>query len=289
MSRIAYVNGRYVPHAEAAVHVEDRGYQFADGVYEVVLVHRGHLIDEIPHLDRLDRSLSELSISAPMRRAPLRQVMREMVRRNRLSDGIVYIQATRGVARRDHPFPKNARPALVMTARRMTMPDRAKAEEGVGVLTIPDIRWARCDIKATALLPNVLGKQQAREAGAHEAWQVTPDGFVSEGTSTNAWIVTRDGELVTRQLSDQILSGITRATLIKLAEEAGVSLVERAFTVAEALSAKEAFITSATSFVTPVTRIDDTAIGNGRAGSVSMRLFDAYLDYAARPSARASA
>jgi D-alanine transaminase len=287
MSRIAYVNGRYVPHAEAAVQVEDRGYQFADGVYEVVLVHRGRLVDELPHLDRLDRSLSELRIAAPMGRAPLRQVMREMVRRNRLNDGIVYIQATRGVSRRDHAFPKNTKPALVMTARRLAMPDREKAEEGVAVLTIPDIRWARCDIKSVSLLPNVLGKQQAREAGAHEAWQVDADGFVTEGTSTNAWIVTSDGELVTRHVGDQILSGITRATLIKLAEETGVTLVERSFTVAEALSAREAFVTSATSFVTPVTRVDDTVIGNGRAGSVAMGMLDTYLEYAAGEGASA--
>ena len=287
MSRIAYVNGRYVRHAEAAIGVEDRGYQFADGVYEVVLVHRGRLVDEEPHLDRLDRSLSELRIDSPMSRAPLRRVMREMVRRNRLNDGIVYIQATRGVARRDHPFPKNTRPALVMTARRLAMPDREKAEEGVAVVTIPDIRWARCDIKSVSLLPNVLGKQQAREAGAYEAWQVDDDGFVTEGTSTNAWIVTPNGELVTRHVGDQILSGITRATLIKLAEEAGVTLVERAFTVAEALAAREAFVSSATSFITPVTRIDDTVIGNGRAGSVAMRMLDTYLDYAAGPGASA--
>jgi len=281
MSRIAYVNGRYVPHSEASVHIEDRGYQFADGVYEVVLVHRGKLVDEIPHLDRLDRSLSELQIDAPMPRAPLRQVMREMVRRNRISDGIVYIQATRGVARRDHPFPKNTRPALVMTSRRLAMPDRAKAEEGVAALTIPDIRWVRCDIKAVALLPNVLGKQQAREAGAYEAWQVDDEGYVTEGTSTNTWIVTPDGELVTRQIGEQILSGITRATLIDLAAKQGVTFVERRFTVAEALGAREAFVTSATSFVTPITKINDTVIGNGRAGSVAMGILDSYLDYAA--------
>jgi D-alanine transaminase len=281
MSRIAYVNGRYVPHSEASVHIEDRGYQFADGVYEVVLVHRGKLVDEIPHLDRLDLSLSELQIDAPMPRAPLRQVMREMVRRNRISDGIVYIQATRGVARRDHPFPKNTRPALVMTSRRLAMPDRAKAEEGVAALTIPDIRWARCDIKAVALLPNVLGKQQAREAGAYEAWQVDDEGYVTEGTSTNTWIVTPDGELVTRQIGEQILSGITRATLIDLAAKQGVTFVERRFTVAEALGAREAFVTSATSFVTPITKINDTVIGNGRAGSVAMGILDSYLDYAA--------
>jgi D-alanine transaminase len=281
MSRIAYVNGRYVPHGEAAVHVEDRGYQFSDGVYEVVLVHRGRLVDEEPHLDRLDRSLSELRIEQPMPRAPLRQVMREMIRRNRISDGIVYIQATRGVARRDHPFPKNTRPALVMTARRLAMPDRAKAEEGAAVVTIPDIRWTRRDIKSVSLLPNVLGKQTAREAGAYEAWQVDADGYVTEGTSTNAWIVTPDGELVTRHLGEQILSGVTRLSLIRLAREAGVTLVERAFTVAEAKAAREAFVTSATSFVTPVTRIDDTVIGNGRAGSVTMQIFDAYIGYTA--------
>jgi D-alanine transaminase len=280
MSRIAYVNGRYVPHAAAAVHVEDRGYQFADGVYEVVMVHRSHMVDEEPHLDRLDRSLSELRISRPMPRAPLRQIMREMVRRNRLNDGIVYIQATRGAARRDHPFPKNTKPSLVMTARRLAMPDLAKAEEGVAVLTIPDIRWARCDIKSVSLLPNVLGKQQAREAGAYEAWQVTEEGLVTEGTSTNAWIVTPDGELVTRQIGKQILSGITRGVLIALAEAEGVTLVERSFSVAEALGAREAFVSSATSFITPVTRIDGTVIGNGRAGSISMRLLEAYLDHA---------
>ncbi len=281
MSRIAYVNGRYVPHREAQVHIEDRGYQFADGVYEVILVHRGKLVDEIPHLDRLDRSLSELRIESPMPRAPMRQVLREMVRRNRINDGIVYIQATRGVARRDHPFPKNTKPALVMTSRRLAMPDRAKAEEGVAALTIPDIRWARCDIKAVALLPNVLGKQQAREAGAYEAWQVDDEGYVTEGTSTNTWIVTPDGELVTRQIGEQILSGITRATLIGLADKLGVKLVERRFSVEEALDAREAFVTSATSFVTPITKINDRVIGNGRAGSVAMGILDNYLDYAA--------
>jgi len=281
MSRIAYVNGRHVPHREAQVHIEDRGYQFADGVYEVILVHRGKLVDEIPHLDRLDRSLSELRIESPMPRAPMRQVLREMVRRNRINDGIVYIQATRGVARRDHPFPKNTKPALVMTSRRLAMPDRAKAEEGVAALTIPDIRWARCDIKAVALLPNVLGKQQAREAGAYEAWQVDDEGYVTEGTSTNTWIVTPDGELVTRQIGEQILSGITRATLIGLADKLGVKLVERRFSVEEALDAREAFVTSATSFVTPITKINDRVIGNGRAGSVAMGILDNYLDYAA--------
>lgn len=287
MSRISYVNGRYLPHGDAAVHVEDRGYQFADGVYEVVLIHKGSMVDEAPHLDRLDRSLAELRIAAPMRRAPMRQVMRELVRRNRITNGLIYIQVTRGVARRDHPFPTYSKPALVMTAKRLAAPNRAKAEAGVGVITIPDIRWQRCDIKSVALLPNVLGKQQAREAGAHEAWQVTEDGMVTEGTSTNAWIVTADGDLVTRQVGKQILSGITRATLLTIARRAGVQFVERAFSVEEARTAREAFITSATSFVTPVTEIDGQVIGNGKAGSVSLGLLDAYLDYAGDAGAHA--
>ena len=280
MSRIAYVNGRYLPHGEAVVHVEDRGYQFADGVYEVVLIHHGSMVDEEPHLARLDRSLSELRIKSPMRRAPMRQVMREMMRRNRISNGLIYIQVTRGVARRDHPFPKGAKSALVMTAKRLASPNRAKAEDGVAVITIPDIRWTRCDIKSIALLPNILGKQQAREAGAYEAWQVGEDGLVTEGTSTNAWIVTADGELITRQVGNQILSGITRATLLGIARQAGVRFVERAFSVDEAKAARETFVTSATSFVTPVTQIDNEVIGNGKAGSVSLRMLDAYIAYA---------
>jgi D-alanine transaminase len=242
MSRIAYVNGRYVPHADAAVHVEDRGYQFADGVYEVVLVYNGRMVDEIPHLDRLDRSLGELRIPSPMSRPALRSVMRELLRRNRIHTGLIYMQVTRGVARRDHPFPKNAQPSLVMTAKRIALPTGAAVENGVRVISIPDIRWERCDIKTVALLPNVLGKQQAKEAGAYEAWQVDRDGYVTEGTSTNAWIVTKDGELVTRNANQAILNGITRLTLLKLAERENLRLVERGFTIEEAKQAREAFI-----------------------------------------------
>jgi len=281
MSRIAYVNGRYIPHADAAVHVEDRGYQFADGVYEVVLVYHGAMVDEIPHLDRLDRSLGELRIAAPMSRPALRSVMRELLRRNRIGTGLIYMQVTRGVARRDHPFPKHARPALVLTAKRIALPAAATIENGVKVISIRDIRWERCDIKTVALLPNVLGKQQAKEAGAYEAWQVDDDGLVTEGTSTNAWIVTREGELVTRSANAAILNGITRLTLLKLAEREKLKFVERSFTVDEAKQAREAFISSATSFVTPVTQIDDVVIGNGKAGSVGLGLRQAYLDYAA--------
>ncbi len=280
MSRIAYVNGRYVPHGEAAVHVEDRGYQFADGVYEVIAVMAGRQVDAGPHLDRLERSLRELAIEMPMTRRALQVVIRETIRRNRVRDGIVYVQITRGVAPRDHPFPENVRPAVVVTARAMPAKPRALVEEGVAVVTIPDIRWRRCDIKSIALLPNVLGKQAAREAGAYEAWLVDDDGLVTEGTSTNAWIVTADGELVTRSLSNAILSGITRRAVIEIARRRGMPLVERAFSVEEAKSAREAFITSTTSHVLPVTRIDDAVVGNGRAGTLSLALRDRYLEYA---------
>jgi D-alanine transaminase len=286
MSRIAYVNGRYVPHSEAMVHVEDRGYQFADGVYEVAAVIGGKLIDEDPHLDRLDRSLRELRIASPMARPALKVVMREVVRRNRLKTGLLYMQVTRGVARRDHPFPKNVAPALVLTAKRLTMPGQKAVEDGVKIITISDIRWERCDIKTLALLPNILGKQQAREAGAFEAWQVK-DGMVTEGTSTNAWIITQDGDLVTREASHAILNGITRLTILKLAEREGLKFVERSFSVEEARRAREAFISSATSFVTPVTQVDQQVIGNGKAGSFTLRLRQAYETYMAGEGATA--
>ena len=279
MSRWAYVNGRYLPHREASVHVEDRGYQFADGVYEVVLVHAGAMIDEIPHLDRLDRSLDELRIDPPMGRMALRAVLREVVRRNRIRTGLVYLQITRGVARRDHAFPTGVKPALVVTAKRLTLPREETLESGVRVVTIEDIRWQRCDIKSVSLLPNVLGKQHARENGAYEAWQIDQDGNVTEGTSSNSWIVTHDDRLLTRPATHEILNGITRQTILKLAAARGLTFEERAFSLDEALAAREAFISSATSFVTPVTQIDDTTLGNGRAGSFTMDLRSAYFDY----------
>ncbi len=281
MSRWAYVNGRYVPHREASVHVEDRGYQFADGVYEVVLVHAGAMIDEVPHLDRLDRSLDELRIDPPMGRMALRAVLREVVRRNRIRTGLVYLQITRGVARRDHAFPTGVKPALVVTAKRLTLPREETLESGVRVVTIEDIRWQRCDIKSVSLLPNVLGKQHARENGAYEAWQIDQDGNVTEGTSSNSWIVTHDDRLLTRPATHEILNGITRQTILKLAAARGLTFEERAFSLDEALAAREAFISSATSFVTPVTQIDDTTLGNGRAGSFTMDLRSAYFDYMA--------
>ena len=272
MSRIAYVNGRYLPHAEASVHIEDRGYQFADGVYEVVAVQGGALVDEALHLARLDRSLAELRIAAPMSRRALGIVLREVIRRNRVRDGIVYLQATRGVAPRDHPFPADSRTALVITARRARPANPKTLTDGIGVITIPDIRWARCDIKAIALLPNVLGKQQAREAGAYEAWQIDGDGMVTEGTSTNAWIITPAGELVTRQANNAILNGCTRLALLDIARRVGLVFVERPFSVAEAKAAREAFLTSTTSLVLPIVRIDGAAIGDGKPGPLVDKL-----------------
>lgn len=280
MARFAYVNGRYVPHREAAVHVEDRGYQFADGVYEVVTVHGGQLVDEPGHLDRLERSLDELSIAMPMSRTALQMIMRTLVRRNGIKDGIVYLQITRGVATRDFPFPKDVSPALVMTTRRWNLNPVKRIEEGVGVITIPDIRWKRRDIKSVSLLPQVLGKQKAVEAGAFEAWQVDEDGFVTEGCSSNAWIVTKDGCLVTRQPTHMILNGITRQSILRLAAEEGLRFEERAFTPDEALEAREAFLSSATTYVTPVTRIDDKPVGNGHPGMLSLKLRQFYVEYA---------
>jgi D-alanine transaminase len=279
MPRFAYVDGRYLPQAEATVSIDDRGYQFADGVYEVVPLIEGRIVDEDAHLDRLEHSLGELRIPMPMSRAALRAVTRELMRRNGVRTGIVYMQVTRGVALREHKFPAQARPVLVMTARhRPPMPD-AKVAAGIDVVSIPDLRWRRCDIKAIALLPNVLGKQQAVEQGAFEGWMVDEAGNVTEGTSTNAWIVSRDNRLVTRDLSAAILSGITRKRLIAVAADRGYPVEERAFTIAEAQGAREAFITSSTALVLPVATIDGRKVGEGRAGPLALALRRAYLDF----------
>lgn len=281
MSRIAYVNGRYLPHRRALVHSEDRGFQFADGVYEVIAVRGGGFLDEGPHLRRLHRSLSALQIMPPMSDAALKSVMRETVRRNRVSSGMLYIQVTRGSAPRDFAFPAAARPTLVMTARNLKPLDPRLLSEGVRVITVPDIRWARPDIKSVALLPNALGKQRAKEVGAYEAWQVDRDGNVTEGTSSNAWIVTSQDEIVTRQADQGILNGVTRLGILKVAGDAGLKLIERPFSVAEAKAAREAFLTSTTNFIVPVVRIDDVKVGEGRPGKLAERLCALYADYAA--------
>lgn len=274
MSRIAYVNGRYLPRRDACVSFEDRGYLFADGVYEVCEVREGRLIDERRHLERLTQSLSELRIDLPMPLSSLSVVLHEVVRRNRVRDGIVYLQITRGTAKRDHAFPPaGTRPGIVVSASKIdSARTEAVAAEGIAVITTPDNRWDRVDIKSIALLPNVLAKQAAREQGAREAWFVARDGTVTEGSSSNAWIVTRDGALVTRRADHEILRGITRTVLLEVLRAHDLKLDERAFTVSEAQGAREAFITSATQTVMPVVRIDGQPVGNGAPGLVASAL-----------------
>ena len=274
MSRISYVNGRYVAHSDAAVHVEDRGYQFADGVYEVCQVRGGRLVDEGRHLQRLVRSLGELRIALPMRLSALGVVLRETIRRNRVHDGLVYLQITRGVARRDFQFPAAAtKPSVVVTARNL---DEAKMErnagEGVAVVTVPDNRWERVDIKSVSLLPNVLAKEAAKAVGAREAWFVDKDGFVTEGASSNAWIVTPDGTLVTRPADFGILRGVTRGVVLSLVAAQNLAFEERKFSVQEAYGAREAFVTSASQTVMPVVSIDGRPVGNGAPGLVATAL-----------------
>ena len=281
MSRIAYVNGRYVPHTEAAVHIEDRGYQFADGCYEVVAIRAGRFVDEELHLRRLHRSLGELEIPAPMSDAALKTVLAEVARRNGIEEGFVYLQITRGTAPRNFAFPQGVKPSLVVTARRQRLADPKALAAGIKVVTIPDIRWARPDIKSVSLLPNVLGKEQARRAGAYEAWQVDRDGNVTEGTSSNAWIVTEAGEVLTHAADHAILNGVTRLGLIRVIADAGLRLIERRFSVAEAKAAREALLTSSTNFVLPVVRIDDAVIGSGKPGPLAKKLAALYADYAA--------
>ena len=283
MSRIAYVNGRYVPHAQACVGIEDRGFQFADGVYEVCEVRGGRLIDEARHMARLDRSLNELRIAHPMPPRALKLVMRQTVWRNRVRDGIVYVQITRGEMRRDFPFPPaGTLPTVVVTARHH---DRARidqlAEEGIAVVTMPDLRWQRVDIKSVALLPNVLAKQAAKEQGGREAWLVDGDGFVTEGASSNAWIVSPDNKLITRPLGTGILPGITRSVVLDLIAAEGLAFEERPFTVEEAYAAREAFVTSASQLVMPVVTIDGRPVGNGAPGLMAGLLRRGYSQMAA--------
>jgi D-alanine transaminase len=282
MSRVAYVNGRYLPRRQAKVDIEDRGYQFSDGVYEVCEVRAGRLIDERRHLARLDRSLSELKIKSPMPRAALAVVLREMVQRNRVHDGLVYIQVSRGVARRDHAFPAaGTKPSIVVTAKTIdTAASEKVAADGIAIITLPDNRWERVDIKSLSLLPNVLAKQAAREQGAREAWLVDKTGHITEGSSSNAWIINRDGKLITRHLDHGILPGITRAVLINSLKSHGLELEERAFTVEEAYAAREAFVTSATQLVMPVVRIDGRPIGNGAPGLIATALRRDYHKHA---------
>ena len=284
MSRVAYVNGVYQRHAEATIHVEDRGFQFADGVYEVWSVFDGKMADFDGHMTRLHRSLSELRIDIPMSREALTQVLKETIRRNRVRNGIVYLQVTRGTARRDHPFPaEGTPPSVVVTSRSAPFAKaQAQAAKGVAVVTHPDIRWGRCDIKTVGLLPNVLAKQAARDRGAYEAWMVDEMGLVTEGSSTNAWIVDKDGKLRTRDTQANILKGITRTAIMDMIAAEGIELDERPFSVEEAKQAREAFFTAAGAFVMPAISIDGVKIGDGKPGPIATRLRERYLEAAKR-------
>jgi len=274
VSRIAYVNGRYLPQRDASVNIEDRGYQFGGGVYEVVHLHRDRFIDSERHLARLERSLGEIRIAMPMSRAALLHVLAEVARRNRVRDGLLYMQVTRGVARRDHAFPADAvPPAVVVTVRRIPPYPADVDRWTASAVTYPDQRWARCDIKSTNLLPNVLARQAAREQGAAEAVLIDAGGMVTEGAATSFWIVDAEGRLRTRHLDHNILPGCTRGALLAAMQDAGVAFEERAFSATEMRAAQEAFITSATSFVKPIMAIDAKPVGDGRVGPVTRRLF----------------
>jgi D-alanine transaminase len=290
MSRIAYVNGRYLPQREAAVNIEDRGYQFGDGIYEVVHLYDGRYVDEDLHLARLERSLREIQLPMPMSMAALKMVLREVARRNRVTEGLLYMQVTRGVARRDHAFPsKPVPPALVVTVKRIppypTDIDRWQA----AAITMPDLRWARRDIKSVNLLPNVLARQAAKEQGAIEA--VLYDeatGQVTEGAATTFWIVDEHGAIRTRHLDHVILPGCTRAALLAELRQLGLAYDERGFTLEDMRRAREAFITSATSFVKPITTIDGKPVGDGKVGPVVRQLFEIFARHVKGPAKNAA-
>lgn len=277
MSRIAYIDGQYQPLNQPGIMVEDRGYQFSDGVYEVCAIRAGRLVDETAHLDRLDYSLNELAIAAPMPRAALKLVMREVVRRNRILEGILYLQVSRGVAAREHGFAEGLKPVLVMTVRPLSAAKRQMIRtQGIHVLSVPDQRWARRDIKSISLLPNVLARQTARQADMQEAWQIDADGLVTEGAATNAWIVDADGVLRTRPATHDILNGIVRQVLVDLAAQQNLPVSEKPFSLDEAKAAKECFSTASTMSVFPVVSIDGCTIGDGKPGPIASALADAY-------------
>ncbi len=287
MTRVVYVDGYYKPYAAARIHAEDRGFQFGDAVYEVCEVRAGRLVDETRHMERLERSLKELRIPIPMSRGAWARVLRETVRRNRVTNGSVYLQVSRGARPRDFFFPPAGTPPTVVCLARMAAVAKveANAQKGIAIKTLPDNRWDRCDIKTVMLLPASLAKEAARAEGASDAWFVDAEGFVTEGASSNAWIVDGQGRLVTRQISNDLLRGVTRTTLLDLLRREEIEVIERPFTVAEAKAAREAFLTSATSLVTPVVTIDGQSIGNGAPGMLSLRLRATFHDVAEIASA----
>jgi len=280
MSRIVYVNGSYLPEEDAKISIFDRGFLFADGVYEVSTVLRGKLVDNARHLQRLHRSLDELQMPSPATDAEIETIQTQLIARNQLTEGLIYLQVTRGAADRDFIYPADPVPSLVMFSQVLEIIDRAQAKTGISVITTPDIRWGRRDIKTVGLLAASMAKMTAKAAGAHDAWMVDEDGNVTEGSSNNAYIITRDGTLVTRQLGTEILPGITRKAVLKLAREAQIKVEERPFSVAEAQQAVEAFVTSATTFVMPVISIDGRTLGDGAPGPISRRLRELYINMA---------
>jgi D-alanine transaminase len=280
LDSIAYVNGSFVPLSEAKVSILDRGFLFADGIYEVAAVLDGRLVDNASHLERLKRSVGEIALELPESLERIEEIQKELVARNKLESGLVYLEVTRGAdTSRDFAFPKGITPTLVMFTSVKDIVNAPSGKTGIAVITVPDIRWERRDIKSVALLAQVLAKQAAAAAGAGEAWMIE-DGKVTEGGSSSAFIVTQDDVLVTRQNGSEILPGCTRKAVVKLAEERQLRVEERAFTVAEALAAKEAFITSASSFVQPVVSIDGKPIANGKPGAMASRLREIYIDFA---------
>jgi D-alanine transaminase len=277
---IAYVNGSFVPLSEAKVSVLDRGFLFADGIYEVAAVLDGKLVDSASHLARLERSVGEIGLALPETTARIEESQKQLGSRNKLNNVMVYLQVTRGADKsRDFPFPKGVTPTLVMFVTAKDIVNAPSAKAGIGVITVPDIRWERRDIKSVALLAQVLAKQAAAAAGAGEAWMIE-DGKITEGGSSTAFILTQDDVIVTRPNSNAILPGCTRKAVVALAAERQLRVEERAFTVAEALGAKEAFITSASAFVQPVITIDGKPVGNGKVGPMATRLREIYVDFA---------
>ncbi len=276
MSRIVYVNGEFVPEEEAKVSVFDRGFMFADGVYEVSSVLRGKLIDNNGHMVRLNRSMNELDMAHPCTDEEIERIQHELIKRNNLEEGLIYLQVTRGAADRDFAYPKDAKSTLVLFTQAKNVIANPVAEVGISVITVEDIRWARRDIKTVGLLAPCMAKMQAKAAGADDAWMVE-DGYVTEGSSNNAYIVTKDGTIVTRQIGNEILNGITRRAVLALAEKHSYKIEERLFSVEECYEASEAFITSATMFVQAVVKIDDAVIGDGKPGIISKQLREAYV------------
>jgi D-alanine transaminase len=280
MGRIAYIDGSYVPHSQAVTHIEDRGYQFADGVYEVIGIYKGQFIDENGHIVRLERSLKELQMDSPVSREALKVILREIKDRNKITCGFVYFQITRGIAPRNHAFPKpSVLPILSVTATQKPLPSDEQVQKGMTVITMPDIRWQRCDIKSISLLGNIMCKQKALDQGASEAWLIDDNGYITEGTASNAWIITKDNTiLTTRDSGNEILSGITRTTIFDIADKESIKISKRSFTVDDVKKyAAEAFLSSSTNFVMPVVSIDGTPIGDGRAGELTLKLRELYI------------